>query len=138
MRKHRILVCGGRTFGEVPRFTNVDHYAKAKAKADREAAGLMTYLDSIKAKCEIECIIDGGAKGADFLAHVWACVSDIDSEQYPADWNTHGKRAGFIRNGEMLELGKPTLVIAFPGGAGTRDMIRQAKAAGIPVLEVNV
>jgi predicted Rossmann-fold nucleotide-binding protein len=35
----------------------------------------------------------------------------------------------------MLSEGKPDLVIAFPGGRGTADMIRQAKEAGVPVRQ---
>jgi hypothetical protein len=37
----------------------------------------------------------------------------------------------------MLEYG-PDLVVAFPGGRGTADMVRRAKAAGCEVLEVTV
>ena len=55
---------------------------------------------------------------------------------YPADWDTHGRGAGPIRNKQMLEEGKPDLVIAFPGGKGTANMIGQAKEAGIPVREI--
>lgn len=46
---------------------------------------------------------------------------------------TNGKAAGPIRNQRMLDEGKPDLVVAFPGGRGTADMVRRAKAAGVPV-----
>ena len=36
----------------------------------------------------------------------------------------------------MLEFGKPDLVLAFPGGRGTKDMTTKAEAAGIPVVYV--
>jgi hypothetical protein len=36
----------------------------------------------------------------------------------------------------MIDEGKPELVIAFPGGSGTADMVRRARAANIPVIEV--
>lgn len=36
----------------------------------------------------------------------------------------------------MLDEGKPHAVIAFPGGAGTANMIKLAKNKGIPVLHV--
>ncbi len=49
-----------------------------------------------------------------------------------AKWETYGKAAGPIRNREML-LNLPALVVAFPGGKGTADMVRQAERAGIPV-----
>jgi hypothetical protein len=36
----------------------------------------------------------------------------------------------------MLDVGKPDLVIAFPGGNGTAHMVGIAKAAGITVIKV--
>lgn len=56
--------------------------------------------------------------------------------QVPADWKTHGKRAGSIRNQKMIDDYHPQLVVAFPGGAGTADMVRRARAAGIEVREI--
>lgn len=47
-----------------------------------------------------------------------------------------GRAAGPMRNKQMLEEGKPDLVVAFPGGAGTENMVKQAKAAGIRVLRI--
>jgi hypothetical protein len=35
----------------------------------------------------------------------------------------------------MLRFGKPQLLVAFPGGAGTENMIDQANAAGVDVLQ---
>jgi predicted Rossmann-fold nucleotide-binding protein len=55
---------------------------------------------------------------------------------FPANWPKHGKGAGFIRNQQMLNEGKPDLMIAFPGGKGTADMIEKAIKAGIKVIEV--
>jgi hypothetical protein len=55
---------------------------------------------------------------------------------YEADWATHGKRAGPIRNIKMLDEEKPRVVIAFPGGAGTANMMKIGREAGVPVVEV--
>ena len=44
--------------------------------------------------------------------------------------------AGHIRNQQMIDEGKPDLVVAFPGGAGTADMIRRAKKHNLKVIEV--
>ena len=52
---------------------------------------------------------------------------------YPANWKKHGRAAGPIRNKQMLEEAKPDLVIAFPGGAGTANMVKQAREAGVKV-----
>lgn len=119
----RVLVCGGRDYDN---WRVVDRALKALCASH-------PYEDMV--------IVQGGAKGADFLAKVWAKYwreegEDIRQEEYPADWKKHGKAAGYIRNKQMLDEGKPDLVVAFPGGAGTADMIRQAKAAGVEVMEV--
>lgn len=109
----RLLVCGGRDFN------------------NREA--VYGVLDRAHAHKPITCIIAGGAKGVDRLAADWARDRGIALAEFPADWDTHGRAAGPIRNKQMLEEGKPMGVVAFPGGIGTANMIRQADAAGIKV-----
>ena len=119
----RILVCGGR------------NYYKYSVVKD-------TLEDLLPVEETPVVIIAGGAGGADFLAKVFAldeygdCVS-IGYEEYPADWKLFGKRAGMLRNQQMLDEGKPNLVVAFPGGSGTTDMVKRAKNAGVKVMEVN-
>lgn len=109
----RVLVCGGRDF------TNLK--------------SLYDSLDNIKV---ITCIIQGGARGADRLAKRYADENEILCQEFPADWIQYGKKAGFIRNKQMLDEGRPDLVVAFPGGRGTAMMIELAKKAGIKVIEV--
>lgn len=108
----KVLVCGGRDFNDVDKL----YYTLAPI--------------------DIDIIISGHARGADQLGEMFAHQYNIPVEVYPANWDIHGKRAGFIRNQQMLDEGKPDLVIAFPGGVGTADMVRRAKAAGVEVIEV--
>lgn len=112
----RVLVCGGRDY--------------------TDSAFVSYVLDAIHAKKSITLIIHGCASGADSFAEAWAHKRPGQCTTYgvPADWKKHGTRAGPIRNRLMLEHGKPQLVIAFEGGAGTRDMTAQATAAGVKVL----
>lgn len=111
----RVLVCGGRDFH------------------DRAAA--FDALDRIDAETMIETVIHGQARGADSLADEWASDRVRWVQPFPADWQTFGRSAGPIRNRLMLVNGKPDLVVAFPGGRGTADMVRQARRAGIRVIE---
>ena len=53
------------------------------------------------------------------------------------EWDELGKKAGPLRNQRMLDEGKPNLVVAFPGGGGTKDMVRRAVKARVPIHEVN-
>ncbi|WP_288916956.1 SLOG family protein [uncultured Synechococcus sp.] len=91
--------------------------------------------------CHVHLLIHGNAKGADAAinraAHLlaWPCLA------ISADWQRHGRCAGPIRNQQLLQLAiekaialqLPTqeqisiLVIAFPGGKGTADLIQQAR-----------
>jgi UDP-N-acetylmuramoylalanine-D-glutamate ligase len=111
----RVLVCGGRDF--------IDYELFQQA--------MTRYVGHL-----VPVIIQGGAKGADFLAKVWAHKYNLECVEYQPDWDKHKKAAGIIRNKEMLESGKPDVVIAFPGGSGTANMIDIAKKAGIRVIEI--
>ena len=114
----RVLVCGGRDYLDYQEVSSQLHSIYAKL-IDEELV-----------------IIQGEAKGADFLAKAFAYEFGLDCEEYPADWKQYGKAAGSIRNQQMLDEGKPDLVVAFPGGTGTADMVRRAKKAGLEVIEV--
>lgn len=111
----RVIVCGGRDYD------------------DREA--VYQALATLHAKHDLLVIIHGGAKGADSLAAEYASQSKKPCHLIceMADWDTHGKAAGPIRNRAMLDKHKPEGVVAFPGGTGTADMVAQAEAAGINV-----
>lgn len=63
-------------------------------------------------------------------------ANGINRTVFKADWSKDGRKAGPVRNSVMLSVGKPDLVIAFPGGRGTADMVRKAKAKGVPVEEL--
>lgn len=112
----RVLVCGGRDYDDIPR--------------------ICEELDKLHSNRRIEVVIAGGARGADFLAANWASMRAVRKEIYPADWDMLGRRAGPIRNQQMLDKGKPDLVVVFPGGRGTADMVRRARAAGVEISEI--
>lgn len=116
MAERRVLVCGGRDY--------LEHLHVCDS------------LDTIHQRTPIAVLIHGDADGADFCASLWAAQAGIEESRYPADWKTHGKSAGPIRNQQMLEEGKPDLVVAFPGGRGTADMVRRSKLAGVPIWQV--
>jgi hypothetical protein len=112
----RLLVCGGREFNDF--------------------AAVSDELTWLSGSHSIDVVIHGGARGADTLAGEWAKLNRIPIQVYRADWGKHGKAAGPLRNKQMLVEGKPDMVLAFPGGRGTANMIAQAREAGVTVEEV--
>jgi YspA, cpYpsA-related SLOG family len=112
-----VLVCGGRNY----------------AARDR----VFRTLDEMHAQQRIAVLIHGGATGADTLAGEWAKAWQVHESVYPALWKTQGHAAGPIRNQFMLDESKPDVVIAFPGGKGTEDMVGRAMQAGVRVVMVS-
>lgn len=111
----RVLVCGGRDF------TNI--------------AFIWATLDRLHRDRPFTAMIHGGARGVDTIAGDWAKTKPIERYVSKADWNAHGKAAGPIRNAKMLEW-KPDLVVAFPGGRGTADMVCKARVAGVETVKI--
>jgi len=111
----KVLVCGGRDYDD--------------------AAKVEYILNRINEKAPITQIINGKARGADSLGRSWGKLRSIEVVDCPAQWDLYGKSAGYIRNKYMLTL-QPDLVVAFPGGKGTADMIKQAVKAGVKVDQI--
>src|SRR4051794_32502063 len=81
-------------------------------------------------------LIHGEARGVDLSFSLVAEFRGIEAEPYPADWKTHGKAAGPIRNQEMVNAGADFVLAVhrdLAGSKGTRDCVRRALTAGIPV-----
>ncbi|MEE7478466.1 SLOG family protein [Methylobacterium hispanicum] len=121
----KVLVCGGRDLDSALVWNWMEaHATELCADAlDRAQQVRITHL------------IQGGASGADQGAARWAEASEILVRTFAADWKQYGRAAGPLRNAQMLAEGAPDVVVAFPGGAGTADMVRKARAAGLPVVE---
>lgn len=118
MKPYTVLVTGGRYYDQ--------------------RQSLFWNLDRLVLRPEL--LVNGGATGADALSTEWAKLRGISFKEYPvldADWKQFGFGAGPRRNTHMLKDAQPALVIAFPGGRGTNDMVRKAERAGVPVLKIN-
>ena len=80
-------------------------------------------------------IIVGSDRGADKLASDWAGLHGIPCAVVRSAWEKYNRAGGPIRNGWMLLL-SPTHLIAFPGGRGTKDMIRKAIKANLEIYPI--
>lgn len=82
-----------------------------------------------------DVVIHGAARGVDTQAMIAAqTIPGVKHLPFAADWYAQGRAAGPIRNQRMLDEGKPDLVVAFPGGRGTADMVNRATRAGVKVV----
>lgn len=109
----KLLVCGGRDFKD----TNLAYEEIAKLDPD--------------------AIIQGKATGADSIAGLFAIEHGLPNIEVGANWDYYGNPAGPIRNQWMLDFCKPDLVLALPGGRGTRSMTIRARMAGVKVIEID-
>lgn len=112
----KVIIAGSRDFSD---------YELLEAKCD--------YL--LKNKTDI-VIVSGTARGADQLGERYAVARGLPCERYPADWQSHGKQAGFIRNTQMAD--NADALIAFTNGSrGTAHMIKTATDKGLLVRVIN-
>jgi len=94
-----------------------------------------TELDQLHRERGVDLVVAGGQRGVDTFAETWARSHRIPCMVFPEPSpGPHGESSGPLRNGWMLKYGRPDLVLAFPGGVGTADMVRQAQAAEVEVL----
>lgn len=106
-------------------------------------------LDKFHAKTPITVLIEGGQRkfrgqgktrrhvgGVDYWAYMWGHKNMLKVITERADWTRFGKGAGPIRNLSMIVKHTPELVIAFPGGSGTANMVRQAREHKISVQKI--
>lgn len=115
-------------------------------KRDKDAA--FAALDEIDADRGISVVIEGGQRtyddrgniigGADWFAYQWALYRQKGWICVEADWEKHGRAAGPIRNGSMLKVKNLSFVVNMTGGRGTVDMVRQAHAAGIEIINAPI
>jgi hypothetical protein len=112
-----VVVTGGRDFPEGP---------------------VELALDEVHDEAPITLLRHGACPtGADSHADRWARRNSVPVQRFPAEWGEHGRAAGPIRNRQMMrEEPFADLVIAAPGGAGTRSAMREAAAVGLPIRVV--
>lgn len=132
----RILVCGGRTYGKVIKREDPADVLRARKEATKVRETLERVCAGPFRPDETFTLIHGAAAGADKVAAAVAIELGWAIESFKAQWMRWGTAAGPIRNRAMIDRGKPDLVIAFPGGRGTEDMVTRAERAGIPVRRV--
>ena len=125
MKPYRVLVTGSRDWEDIPTLR------RALNDVLTELPNLATPVVIVHGDCP---------NGADRQASLWVRdaqggpLFDVTEEKHPANWGLEGKRAGFIRNARMVNLGAD-LCLAFirNGSRGASHTASLAEEAGIPV-----
>ncbi len=122
IKRNVVLVCGSRKY------------------CDKEL--VYRVLDMLHSDEPFSLLVQGFAKNVDQTAMQWAEERGVPhtGNKYritSSMWQKFGNGAGPWRNGLMLKNEKPTMVVAFPGQSGTKDMVEQSRRAFIRTFEVN-
>ena len=116
MKEKRYIIAGGRDF---------NNYQKLKEICDK--------IITDKENSEVVC---GCAKGADSLGKQWAIENNVLVTEFPANWETHGKSAGVIRNTEMAKYATHLIAFWDEKSKGTKHMIDTAKKRNLKMIVI--
>lgn len=126
----KIIIAGSREFN------NFDILDKESVKIIKQfkSEGYNTSRSNIT-------IVSGTARGADRLGEEFAHHYGLYLHQFPAQWNLHGRVAGYIRNKDMTRYASDSelgILIAFWDGTskGTKHMIDLANQFELKVFVV--
>ncbi|QPB44203.1 DUF2493 domain-containing protein [Medusavirus stheno T3] len=99
-----------------------------------DKARLYEVMDDLALKHKIALVVSGGATGADTFGAEWAKDRGIATRIFIAEWKKYGRKAGIIRNGQIVDAA--TMLVAFWDGKspGTKNSIQRAEKKKIPVI----
>ena len=116
MDSFKVVVAGGRNFNDLASMT----------------VHLNSLLKTKRLTHEI-VIISGTARGADQTGEKYAGNTGDTLLRFPADWDTFGKSAGYVRNKAMADQADAVVVFWDGKSKGSKHMIDIAKSAGLPI-----
>ena len=120
MKEFKLIVAGGRDFNNYELLRRALFAIADVELADREVS-----------------IVSGMARGADALGVRFARENNVKLHEFPADWDRHGKCAGFIRNHAMGDVADGLLAFWDGQSKGTNDMIQYMQSKSKLVNIVN-
>lgn len=109
----KLIIAGSRDFND---------YELLKSKLDKAKE----YFGEFE-------VVSGRARGADLLGEKYAEENNLPIAEFPADWDTHGKKAGFMRNSDMADYADGCIVFWDGVSKGTQHMINLAKQKEIQI-----
>lgn len=119
----RFLVTGYRDYNKARRVWGLLHATRSLA----DAMGRRLVV-----------VVGDCPTGADAWARRWCEMYQVDYELYEANWNRYGRRAGPVRNREMVDSGVDAgAAFCHPLMRGTADCLGYARTRGVVMLAVD-
>ena len=115
---YKLIIAGGRDFTNSKQLVETINHLESK--------NIFT-TDNLE-------IVSGMANGADKMGYVIAKTNNLPVKEFPADWNTYGKRAGFLRNNQMGDYADGLLAFWDGKSRGTKHMIDYMRSLNKPVF----
>lgn len=116
MKDFRVIICGSRNFDD---YKLLQEFCDSCLSEKRKTARII--------------IVSGMAKGADTLAVQYANENGFQVHKVFADWETHGRSAGYKRNTEMSKVADACIAFQINNSAGTQHMIETMRELNKPV-----
>lgn len=88
-------------------------------------------LEETKKLYDYDTILTGGADGVDSFAEFYARMNLINHFIIYPKWKKHGKKAGIMRNNDMVEMANQGIAIWDGKSKGTKHAIRELSKKGI-------
>lgn len=130
MDKFKVIIAGSRDFTDL-RLMQIKMDILLKRFRNEDARRLMgtTLYDGVE-------IVSGTARGADKTGEKYAESRYMEAKLFPADWDKHGRSAGYKRNEQMADYADALVAFWDGRSRGTKHMIDIAKSKGIRVRVV--
>lgn len=141
-KSHKSLICCQQKTSlnsyKSPEIENVMKLLVTGGRNFNDEEFVFKELDKLHKIYNFSLLIHGDATGADTLSKNWALKNNVPVKAFPVtkqDWQQYGKAAGVIRNSVMLKE-NPDLLVAFPGGKGTADMVKKAQKINLEIINL--
>lgn len=109
----KVIIAGGRDFKDYDLLCrSADYYLSRQSEVE---------------------VVSGTAQGADKLGEKYANDRDFSIKRFPADWGTHGKAGGYIRNEDMAIYADALIAFWNERSRGTKHMIDIAELHGLKI-----
>ncbi len=118
--KYKIIIAGGR---------DIDNYEVVRDALEESLIHKDVSMSDIE-------IVQGGATGVDRSAKYISSVANASMKEFKADWNTHGRAAGPIRNKQMAEYADALILIWDGKSRGSASMLKEAEKQGLDIKQV--